>query len=127
MRKRLIGFCHPVCVFFLLKSTAFPLACSEDFAGQFVGHAFAVSFPAETYQPFNTQGNLTVRTNFCRNLKSCTTDTTASYFNSWRYIVQCPSPDFISVVVGLFRNTVDGIVKQTESSILFTLPHQVVY
>src|ERR1700712_4265806 len=102
MCKSLIGFSHSVGIFFFLESTTFTFAGCQNFAGKFVCHALTVSFPAKTDQPFNTQGNLTIRTNFCRNLKSCTSDTAASYFNSRGYVVQRPSPDFISVVVALF-------------------------
>src|SRR5450755_2812869 len=102
MGECLVGFCHTVCVFFLLECAAFSFACSDYFTRQFVGHALPVSFPAKADQPFYAQGNFTVSTHFCRNLKSSPSDSTASHFNSRRYIVQCPSPDFVSVIVCLF-------------------------
>src|SRR5450432_883508 len=127
MGKCLVGFCHSVCVFFLLKCSAFALTSGKNFARQLIGHAFTISFPAVADQPLDTQRNFAVGTNFCRNLKSSTPDTAASYFHCRSDVIQSPSPDFISVIIALFGNAVDGIVEQSESGILFTLPHQVVY
>src|SRR5580693_4300098 len=114
MCKCLIGFCHTVCVFFLFESPTFTFTCCQDFTSQFVSHAFPVSFPAITDQPFDAKGNLTVGTYFCRNLKSGAPDTTAPDFNCRSNIIQSPSPDFVPVFIGLFGNAVDGVVKQPE-------------
>src|SRR5450432_2358635 len=102
MGKGLIGFCHPVSVFLLLESAALALACGENFACQLVGHTFPVSFPAEPDKPLNTQGNLTVGAYFGGDLKSGPSDTTAPHFNCRCDIIERPSPDFVSVLIGRF-------------------------
>src|ERR1700761_4764412 len=71
--KSLVGFSHTVRIFFLLERSTFTLACRNDLIRQLLSHATTVSFPAITDQPLHAQRDLSVRTNFRRDLEGCTT------------------------------------------------------
>src|SRR5678816_2086756 len=98
-------------IFFLFECCTFSLACCNDLVRKLFRHASTVSFTAETNQPFHTQGNLTIGTNFRRDLESSATNTTTSHFNCWSNVRQCFFPNLVSVFTGLFADPVYCIVE----------------
>src|SRR5665213_1093133 len=91
MGKCLVGFSHPVGIFFFLESAAFPFTGCHYFPGEFVGHAFTVAVPAVADEPFDAEGYLTVGPDFRRNLESRSPDPAASYFYRGSHVIQSPS------------------------------------
>ena len=53
MGESLVGFCHPVRIFFLFESCAFALTGGYQFIGQFVCHGTAIAFTAVANDPFH--------------------------------------------------------------------------
>ena len=127
MGEGLVGFSHTVGIFLLLHGTAFALGSCDDLVGQLVGNGLAVALAGETDQPLHGEGDLTVGTNFGRDLEGGATDTAAAYFYARRYIGEGAFPYFVTIFGSHGAYLVDSIVESGEYHALVTADHQAVY
>src|SRR5688572_27748198 len=127
MRKRAVGFCHFVCVFFFLYGSTLVIISLYQLQSQAVGHAHAFAGAGSLYEPHGSQVLLALALYFKGNLVVGATDAAGAGFHMRLNILQGLLENFKRVVnlklVGSFLHT--GIY-QALCNLLFAVAHNAV-
>ena len=117
---------HLMSIVTLLACTACIIQCIEDFACKTFLHGLFVPQSGILCNPTQTQCLTAFRTNFHRNLVSCTTHTASLYFQNRHYIFHCLFEHFQCFFTGLFGNDVECTVNYLLCNALLTVNHYII-
>ena len=130
MSERTVSLSHTMHILLTLKSTTLIIKSIHNLCSKLISHSLTTALTCKKNKILHRNTLLTIRTNLCRNLEGCTTDTTALNLYLRSNIIKCLLPDFKSrlfLVRHLSLYNVKCIVENLIRCILLSIIHQMIY
>ena len=130
MSKCTVSLSHTMHILLALECATLIVISIHNLCSELICHSLTTTLASEDNKILHRDTLLAIRTNFCRNLEGCTTNTAALNLNLWSNIVESLLPNLkcrLLLVSHLSLYGIECIVENLIRCILLTIIHQMIY